>query len=808
MPKIFILQFLKLFFLFMLVIACSASAYIYFFVIPKLPSIDTVKDVQLQVPMRIYTHDRQLIAEYGEKKRIPLQYTNTPENMINAILAAEDDRFFKHPGVDYQGIMRALYSLLLTGEKSQGGSTITMQVIRNYFLTREKTYLRKLNEILLSLKIEKTLSKEEILELYINKIFLGNRAYGFGAASQVYYGKPIDELTLPQVAMLAGLPKAPSAYNPIANMERATLRRNYVLRRMHQLNFINKEEFEQAIATVDNAILHHSQVKVSAPYVAEMVRSKLYKQYGSDSYTQGLKVYTTLNSGRQIAANRALQNALLNYERRRGYYGPVGHMEIDSEVDSAALKQALSNYKADDPLTIAVVTVVRDTDALLQHPLHGEIAIAWENLKWARPINESSGKRGPRPKKPADVLKAGDVVEIQQLKNGEWSLAQTPKIEGAFVALNPNSGAIQALVGGYNFYRSKFNRATQSARQPGSNFKPFFYTAALDKGYTPATLINDAPVVFEDDALETTWRPENYSGKFFGPTRMREALIHSRNLVSIRILQDIGIRYAINYSEKFNIKTSHLPNDLSLALGSASFSPLEIATGYATFANGGFKVDPYFISQISDGRDNVLYQASPKLACTDCLPDEQKMADTPFASQAISSQTIYQISSILKDVVNRGTARKARRLGRSDLHGKTGTTNDQFDAWFSGFSPAQVATAWVGFDQPRALGTGETGGRTALPIWIDYMEEALRGIPNMDLPQPPGMLTVRIDPISGKLARSNDDNAIFETFRAGRAPKEVAPTPPSRAVAIAKEGDKGDNRGDSPPVVDEPEELF
>ncbi|VAW86704.1 Multimodular transpeptidase-transglycosylase [hydrothermal vent metagenome] len=805
MPKIFTIQLFKLFLLLTLVIACSASAYIYFLVIPKLPSIDTIKEVQLQVPMRIYTHDRQLIAEYGEKKRIPLQFANTPENMINAILAAEDDRFFKHPGVDYQGIMRAVYSLLLTGEKSQGGSTITMQVIRNYFLTREKTYLRKLNEILLSLKIEKALSKEEILELYINKIFLGNRAYGFGAASQVYYGKPIDELTLPQMAMLAGLPKAPSAYNPVANMDRATLRRNYVLRRMHQLNFINKEEFEQAIATVDSAILHHNQIKVSAPYIAEMVRSELYRRYGSDSYTQGLRVYTTINSSRQIAANNALQNALLNYERRRGYYGPIGHIELDSELDSVALKQILSNYKTNDPLTIAVVTDISDKNSILQHPLHGEITIAWENLKWARPVNESSGERGSRPQSAADIFKIGDVIEIQQLKSGEWSLAQTPKIEGAFVALNPNSGAIQALVGGYNYYRSKFNRATQSARQPGSNFKPFFYTAALDKGYTPATLINDAPVVFEDNTLETTWRPENYSGKFFGPTRMREALIHSRNLVSIRILQDIGIRYAINYSKKFNIKTSHLPNDLSLALGSASFSPLDIATGYAVFANGGFKVDPYFISQIMDGRDNLLYQASPKLACTDCLPDEQKTADTPFADQTISPQTIYQISSILKDVVRRGTARKARRLGRDDLHGKTGTTNDQFDAWFSGFSPSQVATAWVGFDQPKALGRGETGGRAALPMWIDYMEEALRGIPNMDLPQPPGMLTVRIDPASGKLAHSSDDNAIFETFRAGHAPKEIAPPPASRASAIIEAGDNG---GDSPPVFEEPEELF
>ncbi len=804
MVKKFIIPLLKLFFLLTLVIALGVSAYIYFVVMPKLPSIDSVKEVQLQVPMRIYTYDRKLIAEYGEKKRVPLQFENTPENMINAILAAEDDRFFKHPGVDYQGIMRALYSLALTGEKSQGGSTITMQVIRNYFLTREKTYIRKLNEILLSLKIEKSLSKEEILELYINKIFLGHRAYGFGAASHIYYGKPIDELTLPQMAMLAGLPKAPSAYNPISNLARATLRRNYVLRRMHQLGFITQEEHQQATDTIDDAILHHSQIKVSAPYVAEMVRSKLYKQYGREIYTQGMKVYTTLNSTRQIAANHALQNALLNYERRKGYRGPLDHIGIDDELEPEALKERLSSYKTYEPLTIALVINVSDTSATLQHPLDGEIHIAWENLKWARSLDKQSGHRGAIPKRATDILSTGDVVEIQQINNGEWSLAQTPEIEGAFVALNPNSGAIQALVGGYDYYRSKFNRAFQGARQPGSNFKPFFYTAALDKGYTPATLINDAPVVFEDDALETTWRPENYSGKFFGPTRMREALIHSRNLVSIRVLQDIGIRYAINYSKRFGINTDHLPSDLSLALGSASFSPLEIATGYAVFANGGFKVEPYFISQVMNGRDELLYQASPRLACTDCLPDERKTVDTPFSSQAISPQTIYQISSILKDVVKRGTGRQALRLGRDDLHGKTGTTNDQFDAWFSGYSPSQVATAWVGFDQPRALGHGETGGRTALPMWIDYMEEALRGIPNMDLPQPPGMLTVRIDPVSGKLAHSSDSKAIFETFRAEFAPKEVA-SPPTATMNATTEGD---NSADSAPLNEGADELF
>lgn len=772
---IYIIKYLSIF---GLIIAASASVYIYFSVLPKLPTIDSIKDVQLQVPMRIHTHDGLLIAEYGEKKRAPLKFIDTPPNMIRAILAAEDDRFFEHPGVDYQGILRAIYSLILTGEKSQGGSTITMQVIRNYFLSREKTYLRKLNEILLSLKIEKSLSKEDILELYINKIFLGHRAYGFGAAAQVYYGKPITELTLPQLAMLAGLPKAPSAYNPITNIKRATLRRNYVLRRMHELKYIDQSTYQSAINTTDNAKAHKQPIKVHAPYVAEMVRAELFKRYGKASYTMGLQVYTTLTGLRQQAANKALTSALLNYERRHGYRGTIDHIELKNPVNISEIEEVLSHYKTNKPLSIAIILSTEKQHATAYSSQFGEIEILWNELKWARKINPENGRLGAKPSETSDILKVGDIVEIQQLSSEKWALAQTPKIESAFVALNPNSGAIQALVGGYNFYRSKFNRATQGARQPGSNFKPFIYTAALDKGYTPATLINDAPVVFKDSALETTWRPENYSGRFFGPTRMREALIHSRNLVSIRILQDIGIRYAINYSERFGINSSTLPRDLSLALGSASFSPLEIATGYAVLANGGYKVEPYFISRILSSKGELLYQAKPLLACTDCLAGAQQQLDPNnqvFALQTVSSQTIYQIDSILKDVVKRGTGRRALTLRRNDLHGKTGTTNDQFDAWFSGFSPAQVATAWVGFDQPQALGSRETGGRAALPIWIDYMREALDEIPSINLPQPQNMITVRINAESGKLANSHDNEAIFETFRAEYVPKEVEP---------------------------------
>ncbi len=794
-----------------LLLIAAASAYVYTAVIPKLPSIDSVRDVRLQVPMRIFSNDGLLIAEYGEKKRTPLSFEQTPEQMIQAILAAEDDRFFEHPGVDYQGILRAVGTLLLTGEKSQGGSTITMQVIRNYFLTREKTYLRKLNEILLSLKIEKALSKEEILELYLNKIFLGNRAYGFGAAAQVYYGKPIHQLTLPQMAMLAGLPKAPSRYNPIANLDRATLRRDYVLRRMLELGYIDQASFQNAINTPDDSQLYTQPIQVDAPYVAEMVRAELYNQYGNRAYTDGIQVYTTLKSDRQLAANAALQNALLNYERRHGYRGPLGHIELNmKDSNEQELLQKIAELNSTKPLDIAVVTEVADQYVTALTKTNGAIQINWEELKWARQAATETRGLGPAPKKPQEVLSIGDIIEVQQLTNEKWGLAQTPQIEGTFVALSPVTGAIQALVGGYDFYRSKFNRAVQGTRQPGSNFKPFIYTAALDKGYTPATLINDAPVVFEDDALETMWRPENYSGKFFGPTRMREALIHSRNLVSIRILQDIGIQYAINYAERFGLDRGQLPKDLSLALGSASLSPLQIATGYATLANGGFKIEPYYIDRIIGGDGNILQQATPRFACTDCLPEESEHLsneNSHFAPRVISSQTIYQINSILKDVVKRGTGRRALRLGRDDLHGKTGTTNDQFDAWFSGFSPAQIATAWVGFDQPQALGSRETGGRAALPMWIDYMEQALKGIPDFDLPQPPGMITVRIDPVTGKLAHSNDSDAIFETFRAEHVPHEMAPKPQLEQVEHHPENSSA-APGEATPPPPADEELF
>ncbi len=694
--------------------------------------------------------------------------------LINAILAAEDDRFFEHPGVDYQGILRAVFYLVATGEKSQGGSTITMQVARNFFLSSEKTYLRKLNEILLSFKIEHELSKQEILELYINKIYLGNRAYGFGAAAQAYYGKSVAELSLAQMAMVAGLPKAPSRYNPIADLERATIRRNYVLRRMHELGYIDTAQYQLAMTESDTAKLHAQPIDVEAPYVAEMARAELIERYGlgEDAYTQGYRIYTTIDSRLQAAANLAVWQGLLEYDQRHGYRGPLGHLELAQDSAADAWFAAINSYEEINNLLPALVLKVDAEAAQIYTVEHGLQPLPWEGMSWAQKVNPKTGTLLAPPENPRDVLSPGDIIQVQQL-NGQWRLAQTPEIEGALTALSPTTGAVKALVGGFNFYKSKFNRAVQGKRQPGSSFKPFIYAAALEHGYTPATLINDAPVVFEDDTLETMWRPENYTGEFYGPTRLREALTHSRNLVSIRILRDIGISTAIDYVKRFGINPDQLPKDLSMALGSGSASPLEMTTGYAVFANGGYRVDPYFIERIENSKGEIIFQAQPAFACMDCIFAEPPTL--PLAPPVISPPIIYEMNSIMADVITQGTARKATSLGRSDLRGKTGTTNDQYDAWFAGFNTSLAATAWVGFDQPKALGSRETGGAAALPIWMYFMQAALQGLPELVMPEPEGMVTVKIDPRSGKLAGPAQTDAIFEIFRAEEAPQEYAP---------------------------------
>ncbi|HIC45178.1 MAG TPA: penicillin-binding protein 1A [Methylophaga aminisulfidivorans] len=768
-----------------------AAGVIYFFLAPKLPDTNTLKETQLQIPLRIFSSEGLLMAEFGEKRRIPVEYNDIPKPLVEAFLAAEDDRFYQHPGVDYQGIIRAAYSLLLTGEKSQGGSTITMQVARNFFLSNEKTYLRKLNEIILALEIEKVLSKEEILALYLNKIYLGSRAYGVGAAANVYYGKPLDQLSLAEMAMIAGLPKAPSAYNPIANPERATVRRNYVLRRMWEVGFIQKADYEEAIKAPVTASYHGPEIKVYAPYVSEMVRTELINKFGEEAYTNGFNVYTTIRAKHQQAANKALQSALLDYDRRHGYRGPVANVALPEDVsDRAALDKVVKDYDNIGPLKTAVVIETTDEKAELYIRNWGYAQLPLNAVKWAQK-KLSTNSRGPVPKKITDAIKVGDIIRVEQLTSPNWELAELPEAQGALVAVAPYDGAVTALNGGFDFFNNKFNRVTQSRRQPGSGFKPFIYSAALEKGYTAATIINDAPVVFDDPGLENVWRPQNYSGKFFGPTRLREALIHSRNLVSIRLLRDIGADYAVQYAERFGFKPGMMHKNLSLALGSGSAAPWDMARAYSSLANGGYKIEPYIIQRVEDASGKIVMQATPDTVCETCLMDESTLDDSDFhvAKRIMTPQNNYIMNSLLRDVVKHGTGRKAMSLGRDDLAGKTGTTNDQVDAWFNGFHPELVAVAWVGFDNPHSLGRYETGGRAALPMWIDFMKVALEGMPEAPLQPPVGMVTVRIDPATGLLARPEATDAIYETFREEYVPKQMAP--------LSGQGDSGTS-----PVID------
>lgn len=780
---------------------------------PRLPEIETLKNIQLQIPLRIFSADNKLLAEYGEKRRQPISYEEVPPLFINAILAAEDDRFEKHHGVDITSLLRAAVQLISTGHIQSGGSTITMQVAKNYFLTRERTFSRKFNEILLALQIEQELSKKEIMELYVNKIYLGNRAYGIQAAARVYYGKDIDQLSLEQLAMIAGLPKAPSSYNPLANPERALTRRNWILQRMLKLNYIDQSSYEAASNQPVSALHHALKPEVDAAYIAEMVRTELLNHYSAEQiYTSGLKVFTTIQSDLQQSANRAVQNGILAYDKRHGYRGPESHFETGNPQQIEAALEVLKQRETIGPLQPALINSVQEKSLTATLQSGEQVEVPWEGVSWARRfINVNA--MGRNPEKASEVAQPGDQVyllrEINKNGSSSWSLSQVPEVQSAFVSLNPENGALLALVGGFNYHSNKYNRAIQAARQPGSNFKPFIYTAALENGYTAASIINDAPVVFDDDLLENAWRPENYSGKFFGPTRLRTALYKSRNLVSIRLLQAMGIPTAINYVERFGFNKRKLPNDLSLALGSATFTPLEIATGYASFANGGYKISPFLINRIEDNQGRLLFLHSPETVCTDCAQDtildtetlettgkdislaisdklpreevttlsEMMLPDIPkrtlAARQIIEPRTVYIMDSILRDVVQRGTARRARSLGRNDLAGKTGTTNDQKDAWFSGYQKNIVATAWVGFDQPQTMGRREAGGFAALPIWIDFMRDALQGVPESRLPQPEGLVTVRIDPVTGLRAAPGTDNAIFEIFRAENAPTET-----------------------------------
>ncbi len=761
----------------------------YFYLEPRLPEIDVLKDVQLQVPLRVYSADNKLLAEFGEMKREPVVYDEIPEKLIQAVISAEDESFFSHPGVDYKGILRAVVHLIKTGKKGQGGSTITMQVARNFFLTRDKTYIRKINEIFLSLKIERELSKKDIMALYMNKIYLGHRSYGVAAAAKVYYGKPLSDLSLEQYAMIAGLPKAPSKYNPVTNPSRATLRRNYVLSRMQELNYITAAQYQDAVQSIDNAEIHSANIEVEAPYIAEMVRAEMLRRYGNQTYTTGYNVYTTITGKMQTAANQALRSALMSYEHRHGYKGVLAHFTL--EADTPILEQVtlLDDYRPVGHLQPALVTAIAElpedntekkkkskkkinrqyAQILLKDGSNA--TLHWQHIKWARKyINDR--RRGPQLKKIEEVINVGDVIYIEQLPNKEYALAQLPEAGAALVSLNPQNGAINALTGGFDYYHSKFNRVIQAKRQPGSNFKPFIYSAALNKGYTPATLINDAPVVFKDKYLEGFWRPDNYSGKFFGPTRLRKGLIKSRNLVSIRILRDIGINYTIDYVKRFGFMEDELPKNLSLALGSATLTPIQIARGYAMLANGGYDVKPWFIERIENPQHEVIFKQQYTAVCSKDYPPETCPEDEALHAPRIAEEdNIFLMTSIMRDVIKHGTGRKALKLGRNDLAGKTGTTNDQLDAWFSGFNRQIMATAWVGFDTPRSLGRLEFGGTAALPMWMSFMKVALKDMPEQPLIPPENIVTVKIDSETGLLASGSSKKTQFEFFIEGTEPQ-------------------------------------
>lgn len=762
----------------------------WFYVQPGLPGVSSLRDVRLQVPMHVYTRDGRLMAEFGEQRRIPLAAEHVPPRVRDAFLAAEDDRFFEHPGVDWQGLTRAAISLALTGEPSQGGGTITMQVARNFFLSREKTISRKVREIFLALKIERLLSKQEILTLYLNKIFLGQRAYGVGAAAEVYFGKAVGELELAEIATVAGLPRAPSSDNPVTSPQRALARRDYVLRRMLETGAIDSAAYEEARQAPMTSRLHGPTVAVYAPWLAEMARQALLDQVGPEAYTEGYQVVTTLDSRLQPLAQAAIRQGLALYDRRHGYRGPIARLDT-LPTDPSETRALLESYPEPPGLRVALVRSVDENGAAVQLRGLGEAQLPFTGMAWARPFVDDD-TRGDAPKSAAEVLRPGDVILLTRAGE-DWELAQAPDIQGALVALDPRDGAIVALGGGFDFESSKFNRAVQAIRQPGSAFKPFIYSAALERGFTPATVVNDAPVVFEDAKLEDTWRPKNYTGRFYGPIRFREALVHSRNLVSIRVLDRIGVPYTVEYLERFGFGPRARPRNLTLALGSGGLTPLELATGYAVFANGGYRIQPYFIDRIYGPTGEIVLAADPAWACADCAHQEmlrdaargesfpEEQAEAGLADEAlvvaaqpprvVDPQNAWLIGDMLHDVVQRGTGAKARELGRRDLAGKTGTTNDGRDTWFAGFNADLVATAWVGFDQERSLGRGEAGAATALPMWMAFMGPALEGAPERRPPEPPGLVTVRISPDSGLLARAGDPAAIFETFRVGQVPE-------------------------------------
>jgi penicillin-binding protein 1A len=780
----------------------------YYYVAPSLPRAEELRNVRIQVPLQVYSRDGRLIDEFGEVKRTPVRYEDIPPLLVRAVLAAEDEHFFEHPGVDYRGVLRAIFNELTSNRSNVGGSTITQQVPRALNLFSRagmkpglEGYILKFKEWILAFRIEREFTKQEILELYLNTYFFGQRSYGVVQAAHTYFGKELGELTVSEVAILAGIPQRPTSLNPIASPERAAARRGYVLRRMRETGAITDEQYTAALGEPVIGKRYGNQRELNAPYLAEMVRMEMIRRFGPAAYTAGFKVTTTVDSRLQKAANRAMHNTLLAYDERHGYRGPLAHVELPGRageaapepqpLDPAALRALLDDYPSLVEYETAIVLAVEPESARVFFASRGEQVIPFDGVSWAaRFIDDDTV--GAKPATMSDVLAPGDIVQFRSDDAGHWRLAQIPEVQGALASVDPHDGAIVALTGGFDFYLSSYNRATQTSRQPGSAFKPFIYSAALDNGYTAATIVNDSPLVegYQEE-LERVWRPENFGSKYYGFVSLRYALQRSLNSVSIRITKDMGVPQAVSHVRRFGLDGDAVPNNLSLALGAGGVAPLDLVTAYSVFANGGYRVANYFIDRIEDANGEVLFTASPAFACPDCGKPTETPADpgapavpsgapappklisdvtelyAPMrvAPEAISPQNAYLMTDMLQDVVRFGTAAAARRaLERNDLAGKTGTTNEGRDTWFVGFNADVVAAVWVGFDQDRPLGGSEQGGITALPMWIDYMREALLHRPEHALAQPPGIVEYRINPTSGLIASDATRDTVFEKF--------------------------------------------
>ena len=768
-----------------------------------LPDVDALLEVKFEEPLRIYTANHSLMAEFGVQRRRAVAYEDIPPQLVDAFVATEDNRFFEHVGFDLVGLGRAAVSVARTGAPTQGGSTITMQVARNFFLTPEKTVKRKISEIRLALKVERTLSKEQILELYLNKIFFGHRAYGVSAAAEFYYSKTLEQLTLAEMAMLAGLPKAPSANNPLINPERALERRNFILNRMLELGYITAAERDGAVAEPMTAIAYVAPIEFRADYIAEMVRQEMVRRYGEDgAYSLGLQVTTTVDERLQEEADRSLRRALDDYNRRHGYHGPEARLEHAETLSPQQLDEYLSERPIVPGLAPGVVTDAGVSKADVYIGNGETVTLQLWQVNWARPFR-TPDLRGPKPRRVTDAIATGDVIRLRQDAKGSWLLAQVPKVGGALVALSPQDGAIRALSGGYAYSWSKFNRATDAKRQPGSTFKPFVYAAALAKGYTPASLVKD------EKFQVGRWKPKNADGKYMGPIRIRVALEKSRNLAIINLLDRMGIDYARDYIRHFGFAVEDMPKDYSMALGSGSATPLQMASGFAVFANGGYRVEPYFIKRIEDANGNLLFDADPPRACVECWLEQPKgkaeifaegVSDDPAADRVLDPRIAYNMDSMMRDVIRVGTATKAKRLGRSDIAGKTGTTNESRDSWFVGYQPDVVTVAWMGMDDNTPLGRGEWGGTAALGMWMDFMADALDDVPVAKIKRPEGMVAVRIDPRTGVATKKG---GIVEYIREEYQLMTLGPDPVKYAGPTTASAKSKAPKRTAPRVMDE-----